>query len=114
VNNFWRNKILLKPRLGLRNIITDSAPGKSTVEKWFAKFKRGEMSIEDDARSGHPKDAVTDKNIKKVHKIILNDRKVKLIEIAGTLKISKKRVEHIVHEYLDMQKLCAKWLPACS
>jgi predicted nuclease of restriction endonuclease-like RecB superfamily len=41
----------------------------------------------------------------------LNDRKVKLIEIAETLKISKKRVEHIVYEYLDMQKLCAKWLP---
>jgi hypothetical protein len=41
----------------------------------------------------------------------LNDRKVKLIEIAETLKISKKRVEHIVHEYLDMQKLCVKRLP---
>jgi hypothetical protein len=33
--------------------------------------------------------------------IILNDRKVKLIEIAVPLKISKKRVGHIVHEYLD-------------
>jgi hypothetical protein len=41
----------------------------------------------------------------------LNDREVKLTAIAETLKISKKRVEHIVHEYLDMQKLCAKWLP---
>jgi hypothetical protein len=41
----------------------------------------------------------------------LNDRKVKLIEIAETLKISKKCVEHIVHEYLEMQKLCAKRLP---
>jgi hypothetical protein len=41
----------------------------------------------------------------------LNDRKVKLIEIAETLKIAKKRVEHIVHEYLDMRKVCAKWLP---
>jgi hypothetical protein len=40
----------------------------------------------------------------------LNDRKIKLIEIAETLKISKKRVAHILHEYLDMQKLCAKWV----
>jgi hypothetical protein len=32
----------------------DSAPAKSTVEKWFAKFKRGKMSIEDDARSRRP------------------------------------------------------------
>jgi hypothetical protein len=54
---------------------------------------------------------VSDENIKKVHKIILNDRKVKLIEIADTLKISKKRVENIVHEHLYMQKLCAKWVP---
>ncbi|QQP42126.1 Putative DD34D transposase, partial [Caligus rogercresseyi] len=50
-------------------------------------------------------------NIKIIHKMILNDRKVKLIQIAETLKISKKRVGHIVHEYLDMRKLCAKWVP---
>jgi hypothetical protein len=82
----------------------DSAPAKSTVEKWFAKFQRGEMCIEGDARSGLPKEAVSDENIKKVHKINLNDRKVKLIEKAATLKISKKRDQHIVHEYMDMQK----------
>jgi hypothetical protein len=41
----------------------------------------------------------------------LNDRKVKLIELAETLKISKKCVGHIVHEYLNMLKLFAKWLP---
>jgi hypothetical protein len=51
------------------------------------------MSIENDACSGRPKEAVTDKNIK----IILNDRKMKLIETALTQKISKKRVGHIVH-----------------
>lgn len=27
-----------------------SAPGKSTAEEWFAKFKSSEISIEDDAR----------------------------------------------------------------
>jgi hypothetical protein len=80
----------------------DSAPAKSTVEKWFAKLKRGDMCIEGDARKGRPKEAV---------KIILNDRKVKLIEIAETLKISKEPVGYIVHEYLDMQMLCVKWLP---
>ncbi|GFX46077.1 putative mariner transposase [Trichonephila clavipes] len=69
------------------------------------------MSTEDDARSGHPKEAVTNESIKKVHKIIFDNRKVKLIEIAETLKISKERVGHIVNEYLDMQKLCSKWVP---
>jgi hypothetical protein len=38
-------------------------------------------------------------------------RKVNLIELAETLKISKKHIEHtIVHFYLDMLKLFAKWL----
>ncbi|GFV45499.1 putative DD34D transposase [Trichonephila clavipes] len=69
------------------------------------------MSTEDDARSGHPMEAVTDENIKEVHKIIFYNRKVKLIEIAETLKISKERVGHIVNEYLDMRKLCSKWVP---
>jgi hypothetical protein len=30
---------------------SDSTLAKSTVEKWFAKLKRGKMSIEDDART---------------------------------------------------------------
>jgi hypothetical protein len=92
----------------------DSALAKLTVEKWFAKLKRAEMCFDGDARIGRPKDTVSDENIKKVHKIILNDSKMKLIEIAETLKISKKRVDHIVHEYLDMQKLCESGCRSCS
>ena len=36
----------------------------STVKKWAAEFKRGRKSIEDDGRSGRPKDATTDENVK--------------------------------------------------
>lgn len=43
--------------------------------------------------------------------MILNDHKLKLNEIAVTLKISTERVYHIIVEYLDMRKLCAKWVP---
>jgi transposase len=81
---------------------------KSTVEKWFAKFKQVEMCIESDARSGRPKEDVTDENIKKIHKIILNDCKETLSEIAETLKISKESVGHIVYEHLVMRKRSAK------
>ncbi|KAF7277691.1 hypothetical protein GWI33_009302 [Rhynchophorus ferrugineus] len=69
------------------------------------------MSTEDGERSGRPKQVVTDENIKKIHKMILNDRKLKLNEIADTLKISTERVHHIIHEYLGMRKLCVKWTP---
>ena len=52
------------------------SPSYSTVEKWAAEFKRGEReSIEDDGRSGHPKDANTDENIKVVHTLVMCDRR---------------------------------------
>lgn len=89
----------------------DSAPSRQMVEKWIADFKRGRATTSDAERSGRPKEAVTSENIRQIHKIILNNRKVKLSEIADTLKISTERVHHIVHEYLGMRKLCAKWVP---
>jgi hypothetical protein len=57
----------LKPRHWRDKQYLDSAPAKSTVAKWFAKLKLGEMCIEGDARL---KEAVSDENLKKVHKII--------------------------------------------
>ena len=52
-----------------------------------------------------PKEEVTDETIKKNYKIIKNNCKMKLIVKADTLKITKQRFTHIVHEYLDMTKL---------
>jgi histone-lysine N-methyltransferase SETMAR len=36
---------------------------------------------------------------------------MKLREIAETINISKERVGYILHEELDMKKLCARWVP---
>jgi hypothetical protein len=46
-----------------------------------------------------------------VHNIVLDDRQVKVHEIAETIGISKERVGYILHEELDMKKLCARWVP---
>jgi hypothetical protein len=62
VNNTVETKVWLDKHY------SDSAPAKSTIKNWFAKLKRGKMSIEDDACTGRPKEAVSDENIKKVHK----------------------------------------------
>lgn len=108
---FFMGKSAADTKKWLDECYADSAPAEATIRKWFAKFRTGHMSTEDDERSGRPKEAVTDENIKKIHKMILDDRKLKLHEIAEALKISKERVGHIIHEYLDMRKLCAKWVP---
>ena len=47
----------------------------STVLKWVAEFKRGRESVEDDGRSGRPKDATPYENIKVVHILVMCERR---------------------------------------
>ena len=89
----------------------DSAAGKSTIIDWYAEFKRGRTNTDDASRSCRPKSAIVPENITKVHKIVLGDRKLKLREIADTLKISEGSVFTILHESLGMRKLFSKWVP---
>ena len=72
---------------------------------WYAEFKHGRTNTDDAKRSGRSKSAVVPENIKKVHKIVLKDRKVKLREIVDTSKISEGSVFTILHENLRMRKL---------
>jgi len=45
-----------------------------------------------------------------VHDIVLDDWRMKVREIAETIGISKERVGYILHQELDMKKLCARWV----
>ena len=70
--------------------------GKSTIIDWHAEFKRARTNTEDAEPSDLQKLAVVSENITKVHKIFFGDRKLKLREIADTLKISKGSVYNFV------------------
>jgi DNA-binding transcriptional regulator GbsR (MarR family) len=43
--------------------------------------------------------------------MLLDDRRMKVHEIAEIIGISKHRVRYILHEELDMKMLCARWAP---
>ena len=108
---FLMKKNTVQAKKWLDKCYSDSAPSKVTVERWFAEFKCGRTSTEDAERSGRPNEVVTPENIKKAHKIILENRKVKLQEIADIMKMSKGSVFTILHEHLSMRKLFSKWVP---
>jgi len=89
----------------------DSFPSFSTIKRWAAKFKRCCTSLEDDPCEGRPKSAATPEIIEQVHDMVLDDRRMKVREIAETIGISKEHVGYILHEELDVKKLWAKWVP---
>ena len=89
----------------------DSAPSKTTICRWYAEFKRGRTDTEDAERSGRSNEVLTSETIKKVYQIVFENRKLKLREIADTLKISYGSVYAILHDHLSMRKLLSKWVP---
>lgn len=95
----------------LQKCYPTSAPSRTTVYRWFSEFKMGRTSTEDAPRSGRPIEATNSEIVKQVHRIVLDDRKVKLRELAEAVGISKERVGYILHDVLEMKKLSARWVP---
>jgi transposase len=89
-------------------VYADSFHLFSTIKKWAAKYKHGHTSLESDPRDGRPVSATTPQIIEQVHGMVMDDRRMKVREIAETIGISKERVGYtsILHEELHMKKLC--------
>src|SRR5215475_788055 len=68
----------------------DSSPSFSTIKKWAAECKRGHTSLEDDSREGCPKSATPPKIIEQVHDMVLDDRRMKVREIAENKRHFKR------------------------
>ena len=95
----------------LTETLEEYAPLYATVKNWLAQFKRGDFSTCDLPRPGRPKTVTTPEIIDQIHELILEDRRSLAKSIAEQLGISRERVGSIIHKYLDMRKLSAKWVP---
>jgi len=54
----------------------DKAPVYSVVKSWLAEFKRGRNSVEDEHRSGCPKDAASTEKVQIVNDMLKEDRRM--------------------------------------
>ena len=78
------------------------------AHKWFTEFRCGHISTSDDERPSRPKEVSSQEMIKKIHHIVLNDRRLKVREISATVNISVGCVWYILHQCLGMRKLSAR------
>jgi histone-lysine N-methyltransferase SETMAR len=95
----------------LHAVYGDSAPSLATVSNWAREFMHGRESLEDDPRSGAPKTVVNDQIAATVEKLIIEDRRISLEQIAHLVGISKGSVHSIIHNILHMNKVTTKWVP---
>ena len=84
---FLLGKNTTQPKEWLNKCYGTSSPSHTTVKRRYAEFERGRTSTDDAERSGRPSHAVTEVNIKKVHRTVLDDRKIEVSEIADIVKI---------------------------
>ena len=85
----------------------DSALLETMVKRWYADFKRRHTATNDAEYSDHPNLSVVLEKTKKLHKLVLADRKLKLREIVQEMKILESNILTILHENLSMRKLCS-------
>ena len=95
----------------MADVCGDSSPKYSTVAKWSAELKRGQDSLEDDPRPGRPADVISHEMIDRVERLVLNNRRIKVAELASECCISNGSIYTIIHEHLGMSKVSARWVP---
>ena len=91
----------------LADVYGSSAPSYAQVKFWVGEFKRGRMSLEDEARSRRPLDATDEEMCKKVWDLVYPDRQIQVEEIAQAIGISHGSVSTILRDCLGMRKLTA-------
>ena len=99
----------------LVNVYGDASLAYSTVKKWVSRIKHEEddpslSSLQDRPRSGRPSSAVNPGNNDKVEKLIRDDRRITIDDIAERVGVSHGSAVNIVNE-LGFAKVCARWVP---
>ena len=98
----------------LVNVYGDASLAYSTVKKWASGIKHEEddpslSSLQDRPRSGRPSSAVNPGNNDKVEKLIRDDRRITIDDIAERVGVSHGSAVNIVNE-LGFAKVCARWV----
>jgi transposase len=78
---FW-GKSAAETVLMLQEAFKEEDLSKTEVYGWYSRFKRGEMSREDQSRSGRPSTCRNYENLEKVRNVIIAYRRRTIDEIS--------------------------------
>lgn len=77
---------------------------------WVSEFKKVRAISSVTWRSGRPVEITTTEMFEKLHKILIENLRLKECEIAETTGVSTESVSNLLHQHFFMQKLCSRWV----
>ncbi|XP_025271347.1 protein GVQW3 [Camponotus floridanus] len=84
---------------------------KKNVYKWYKLFTESREDVNDDARPGRPSTSTTDDNVEAVKKIVMENRRITIREVAEDVGILVGSCHAIFLGVLGMQRVAAKFVP---
>ena len=84
--------------------LDESTMSRTQVQLWYNRFKEGREDINDDARPGLPSTSTTDENIEAVKKMILDNHRITIREVADDVGILFGSCQAIFTDVLGMQR----------
>ena len=88
-----------------------NAPSDHTVFNCFHEFQRNQFTLQHAPRPDRPSTSVTEHTIDAVRKIIEEDLHSTYQQRELILGISSMAISSIIHDYLNLRKVCAGWVP---
>ncbi|XP_032690622.1 uncharacterized protein LOC116853602 [Odontomachus brunneus] len=65
----------------------ESSMNKTSIYKWYKCFQKSREDVKDDERPGRSSTSTTDDNVEKVKKMIMNNRRITIREVADDIGI---------------------------
>ena len=90
---------------------TSNGPSHRPVFICFRQFQRNKFSVEGAPRLDRYSASVTEQTIDAVRKIIEDDPHSTYQQIEAILGINSTTINSIIHDYLNLRKACARWVP---
>ena len=81
---------------------------QKSVYKWYKLFTEGREEVNDDVRPGRPSTSTTNENSEAVKKIVMENHRITITEVAGNVVISVGSCHAIFSDILGLKRVAAK------
>ena len=92
----------------MRQVYGDNCLSRAQIFRWYARFKNGVETIEDEARPGRPFSVHNEGLIAKVRKRIQEERCVTVRKMADEFGVNRETIRQILVEYLGKRKIASQ------